>query len=168
MPVTARFPILALTCAALWPLPAAAQEVVDLGASARPDGWAVVETGMDFDALVEAVRGAAKTGGLAVVTQAGPTGAAARRGIEIPGNRVLGLFNNDFAVRILRLSTPAMIEAPVRVYVTEDADGTATLGYVRPSVVFAEYVADSADPAAFRAVLAELDAAFAAVARAVE
>ena len=63
---------------------------------------------------------------MGVVTQAGPTQAAASRGITIPGNRVIGVFNNDFAVNILALSTAAMIEAPIRFYVTEGADGTAT------------------------------------------
>ena len=35
-------------------------------------------------------------------------------GIEIPENRVVGVFNNDYAVRILDMSTAAMIEAPLR------------------------------------------------------
>lgn len=141
--------------------PLAAQEVADL--SSR-DGWAVATTTKDFATLVDATRGAAKAAGLAVVTQAGPTGAAARRGIEIPGNRVIGVFNNDFAVRTLRLSTAAMIEAPIRVYVTENADGTATVSYKLPSVVFAPYVPDAADPDALRAIGAELDAIFATIA----
>ena len=144
-------------------LPAAAQEVADM---APRDGWEVIATDLSFDALVEAVRAAAPEGGLAVVTMAGPTGAAARRGIAIPGNRVIGVFSNDHAVRLLRLSTPAMVEAPLRLYVTEDADGTATLSYVRPTERLAPYAADSADPAAFAALAVELDAALAAIAAA--
>ncbi|MBM2576578.1 DUF302 domain-containing protein [Jannaschia sp. Os4] len=140
--------------------PLAAQEVADM---APRDGWVVRDLRLGFDEAVDAVRDAARAAGLAVVTQAGPTGAAAARGIEIPGNRALGLYNNDFAVRLLRLSTPAMIEAPLRVYVTEDADGDATVSHVIPSVRLAPYREDSADPAAFDAVAAELDAAFAAV-----
>lgn len=144
----------------LFALPVAAQEVADLGPR---EGWEVVRTGKGFDALVADTRAAAGDGGLAVVTMAGPTDAAARRGIEIPGNRVLGLFNNDFAVRLLRQSTAAMIEAPIRVYVTENTDGTATLSYVRPSVRLAPY-ADGAPGVS--SIAAELDAAFAAVAEA--
>lgn len=137
--------------------PAAAQEVVDLAPRA---GWVVTTTAKPFDALVDHTRAAAKAGKMAVVTMAGPTDAAANRGITIPGNRVIGLFNNDFAVRTLRLSTAAMIEAPIRVYVTENSDGTATLSYKLPSAVLAPYMADAPDLAA---VAAELDAAFAAV-----
>ena len=139
-------------------LPAMAQEVADI---APRDGWSVISTDKTFDALVEATRGAAKAGKLAVVTMAGPTDAAAGRGIEIPGNRVIGLYNNDFAVRVLRLSTAAMIEAPIRMYVTENADGTASLSYKLPSQVYAPYMAEALG---LDAIAAELDAAFAAVA----
>ncbi|WP_179379966.1 DUF302 domain-containing protein [Jannaschia marina] len=140
-------------------VPAMAQEeVADL---APRDGWVVTPTDKDFETLVQDVRENAKAGKLAVVTMAGPTGAAANRGIDIPGNRVIGLFNNDFAVRTLRQSTAAMIEAPIRVYVTENADGTATLGYKLPSAVLAPYAADAPG---LGEIGAELDAAFAAVA----
>ncbi|MEM7487650.1 MAG: DUF302 domain-containing protein [Pseudomonadota bacterium] len=150
--------IRALLLALVLATPVAAQDVADM---APRDGWEVVPTDRAFDALVEAVRASAAAGGLAVVTQAGPTGAAAARGIEIPGNRVIGLYNNDFAVRVLRLSTPAMIEAPIRMYVTENGDGSATLSWKRPSAVFAPYMADAPG---LDAVAAELDAAFRAIA----
>ncbi|SFI34645.1 DUF302 domain-containing protein [Jannaschia pohangensis] len=149
-----RAAALALTLA----LPAMAQDVADM---APRDGWTVIPTAQTFDQLVEGTRGAAKAGGLAVVTMAGPTDAAAQRGIDIPGNRVIGLYNNDFAVRVLRQSTAAMIEAPIRVYVTENADGTATLSYKLPSAVLAPYMTEAPDLAA---IAAELDAAFATVA----
>lgn len=142
-------------------VPALAQEVADL--APRP-GWVVHSSTQDFDTLVERTREAIRAGGLAVVTQAGPTGAAANRGIEIPGNRVIGAFNNVFAVRILRASTAAMIEAPVRFYVTENADGTATLSYKLPSSVFAPYMAEGGADLASAA--AELDEIFAAIAAA--
>jgi len=135
-----------------------ADEVADITARS---GWATYPTDQSFDALVDAARAAARDVGLVVVTQAGPTGAAARRGIDIPGNRVIGVFNNDFAVRVLRLSTAAMIEAPVRVYVTENADGSATLSYKLPSTVFAPYISDAPELAV---VAAELDGLFAELA----
>ncbi len=138
--------------------PAVAETVKDM---APRDGWVVTPTDKTFRTLVDDTRAAAGTGGLAVVTMAGPTEAAAGRGIDIRGNRIIGLYNNDFAVRVLLLSTAAMIEAPVRVYVTENADGTATLSYKLPSTVFAPYIAEAPD---LGAVAAELDAAFAAVA----
>ena len=128
------------------------------------DGWGVYPTTKSFDALVDAVKSAAKANKMGVVTQAGPTGAAANRGITIPGNRVIGLFNNIYAVRILNLSVPAMIEAPIRVYVTENPDGTATLSYKTPSLVFAPYM-DGADPD-LGVAATELDEIFATIAQA--
>ena len=103
-------------------------------------GWVVRPTDKPFDRLVEDVIAAIKANGLVVVTQAGPTKAAAARGIEIPGNRVIGAFNNDYAVRVIGTSVAAMIEAPIRLYVTENADGTATLSYKTPSMIFSPYM----------------------------
>lgn len=139
----------------------AAAPVLASDLTERP-GWAVHPTAKPYAQLIEDVKAAAKSEKLGVVTQAGPTGAAASRGITIPGNRVIGLFNNDFAVKILALSTAAMIEAPVRVYVTENPDGTATLSYKLPSHVFAPYLDEGG--AALADLAAQLDERFAAVA----
>lgn len=126
------------------------------GPDMRPrDGWSVTPTQKSYDELVKAVAQATKSAGLIVVTQAGPTKAAANRGITIPGNRVIGVFNNDFAVRLLNLSTAAMIEAPIRLYVTENSDGTATLSYKTAAHVFAPYTDDAG--AEISVVVAELD-----------
>ncbi len=105
-----------------------------------PDGWVVQPTQKTYDDLIGALKKATRASGMGVVTEAGPTKMAASRGITIPGNRVIGVFNNDYAVKILALSTPAMIEAPIRFYVTENSDGTGTLSYKTPSHVFAPYI----------------------------
>ncbi|RMA40875.1 DUF302 domain-containing protein [Rhodophyticola porphyridii] len=128
------------------------------------EGWVVMETGKPFATLLEDLRTAVADQGFAVVTQAGPTGAARARGIEIPENRVVGVFNNIYAVRILNLSTAAMIEAPIRFYLTEDEDGTATLSYKTPGFVFAPYLDEGG--ADLAAAATELDAAFEAIANA--
>lgn len=125
------------------------------------EGWSVTPTTKGYDQLIADVKAAAKANKMGVVTQAGPTGAAKSRGITIPGNRVIGLFNNVYAVNILNLSTAAMIEAPVRVYVTENEDGTATLSYKTPSYVFAPYVEEAGSELAILAD--ELDVIFAAI-----
>ena len=104
------------------------------------EGWVVMPTDKPYQELIDAVKAAVKANRYGVVTEAGPTGMARSRGIEIPGNRVIGVFNNDVAVRVLALSTAAMIEAPIRMYVTEDEGGTATLSYKTPSLVFAPYM----------------------------
>lgn len=128
------------------------------------DGWIVMPSEKPFDVLLDDLKAAVKANQMAVVTQAGPTGAAARRGITIPNNRVVGVFNNVFAVRILSLSTAAMIEAPIRFYVTEDDAGNATLSYKTPSFVFSPYTAEAGDDLV--AAAAELDAIFLAIAEA--
>jgi uncharacterized protein (DUF302 family) len=132
------------------------------GSLAPREGWAVHDTGYPYAELLGRLREAVTAEGMIVVTEAGPTEAARSRGIEIPGNRVVGVFRNDFAVRALEASTAAMIEAPIRFYVTEEPDGTATLSYKLPSHVFAPYMAEGG--AGLAAVAAELDAIFAAIA----
>lgn len=126
------------------------------------EGWRVIRTDLPHAALVERLLAAVPQQGMGVVTQAGPTAAARARGIEIPGNRVVGVFNNRYAVRILALSTAAMIEAPIRFYVTENADGGATLSWKTPGFVFAPYMAEGG--AELAAAAAELDDVFEAIA----
>ncbi len=128
----------------------------------RP-GWWVSATDKPYAQLIDDVKAAAKANKFGVVTQAGPTGAAKNRGITIPGNRVIGIFNNVYAVRVLELSTAAMIEAPIRMYVTENANGTATLSYKLPSTVFAPYLNEAG--ANLAEIAEELDQAFETIAR---
>ncbi len=99
---------------------------------------------------------------IAVVTTASASDGAAAQGVEIPGNRVFGLFRNDYARRMLEASVASGIEAPIRLYVTEDADGAVTLSWRPPSLVWAPYMAEGGD--ALRELAAELDGVFEAVA----
>jgi len=55
-----------------------------------------------------------------------------------------------------------MIEAPIRLYVTEDDDGTATLSYKTPTHVFGPYIAEGGPK--LEALAEELDQVFAAIA----
>jgi uncharacterized protein (DUF302 family) len=80
--------------------------------------------------------------------------------VKIPGNAVLMVFRNDYAVRMLRSSVPAGIEAPLRLYVTENADGTASLSWRTPSAVFAPFKNPAIDEMA-----RELDPIFERIAR---
>ena len=132
------------------------------GSIAPRDGWAVHDTGQDYNTLLKSLKAAIKAEGMFIVTQAGPTGAAKKRGITIPGNRVIGVYNNDFAVRALATSTAAMIEALIRFYVTENEDGTASLSYKTPSTVFAPYLDEGGEE--LSAIGAELDGIFEAIA----
>ncbi len=131
---------------------------------AESDGWRVIDSAKPYGDMVEAVKAATKANKMGVVTEAGPTEAAAKLGVTLPGNRVIGVFAPQYAVRVLPLSTAAMIEAPIRFYVTEDADGSSTLAWKTPSYVFAPYSADGG--AALADVAKELDAKFEDIAKA--
>lgn len=133
------------------------------GAIAPREGWAVHDTDQTYAELLASTKAAIKAEGMFLVTEAGPTEAAANRGIEILGNRVLGVYRNDYAVRAIRLSVPAMIEAPIRLYVTENADGTATLSYKTPTHVFAPYMSEGGTK--LEALAEELDQVFASIAK---
>lgn len=123
-----------------------------------PEGMRSIATPHKFDALVERVERATEKHGLGVVAKASASRGASARSVKIPGNAVVMVFRNDIAVRLLAASVPAGIEAPLRLYVTENADGTATLSYRVPSVLFAPYRNAEVDR-----IARELDALLAAI-----
>ncbi|MEO0683334.1 MAG: DUF302 domain-containing protein, partial [Pseudomonadota bacterium] len=61
-------------------LPAAAESV------APREGWRVIDTDKTYAALLEDLRAAVKAEKMGLVTEAGPTEVAAKRGETIPGN----------------------------------------------------------------------------------
>ncbi len=103
-------------------------------------GTQVLDTGRPFKPYVAALRGAVKSNGFNMVGLACANCAIKSKfGETVPGNRVFLFFRPDFARRMLEASTAAGIEAPIRVYVTEAEDGTATVTYRLPSHVFGAY-----------------------------
>lgn len=127
---------------------------------AVPPGTRTVHSRLGFDALVARTEAAIGKQKMGLVAKASASQGAAGRGIKIPGNAVLMVFRNDYAVRMLAASVPAGIEAPLRLYVTENADGTAALTYRTPSTVFAPYKNEKID-----AMARELDPIFESIAR---
>ena len=117
-----------------------------------PIASTTVETELSFDQLQASLTDAVEANGMFVVSRACASCGAAKRGVTIPGNMVVGVYRNDFAVRMLEASVPAGIEAPIRFYLTENDDGTASLTYRLPSAVFAPY-----DSAELDAMAAKLD-----------
>lgn len=122
------------------------------------DGVVEVETGLGFDALYDNVVAAVSTHDMIVIARPSASRAAAQRGVDIPGNAVIEVYRNDFAVRMLEASVPAGIEAPLRLYLTENADGTTLLTYRQPTAVFAPYGSAELD-----AMAAELDEVIVAI-----
>ena len=143
----------------LWPVGTTPVLAADWPA---PAGWSVIDTNHGYAALVERLNAAVKANKMGLVTRASATLGAKSLGKTIPGNMVVGVYRPDYAVRMLEASVPAGIEAPIRFYITENADGTATLSYKKPSAVFAPYEDGGA---ALEALAAELDSVFAKIAK---
>ncbi|MDP6774965.1 MAG: DUF302 domain-containing protein [Rhodospirillales bacterium] len=121
-------------------------------------GTRVVDTGQPFAVYVKKLTNAIKANRMGIVGDACATCGAKSIGVTIPGNRVIMIFNPHFAVRMLKASVAAGVEAPLRLYVTERADGTARLSYRLPSHVFAPYATPDLD-----AMARELDGIFARI-----
>jgi uncharacterized protein (DUF302 family) len=111
-------------------------------------GTNVIATSHSFAQLRQRLEKAIDANGMYIVGQASASYGASRRKIKIPGNMIIDVFRNDFAVRMLKASVAAGIEAPLRFYLTEMPGGKATLTYRTPSAVFAAYKVSALDPVA--------------------
>ena len=131
---------------------------------AAQKGWVSIKSTHDYPTMIKRVNAAAKVNKIGIVSRASATvGAAKVLKKKIPGNMVVGLYHPRFAVRMLQASIAAGIEAPIRVYITENTDGTATLSYKKPSTVFAPYMNTGGEK--LKALATELDTLFDAVAK---
>ncbi|WP_066719119.1 DUF302 domain-containing protein [Methylobacterium sp. CCH7-A2] len=108
-----------------------------------------------FATLEARTQEAIKSAGMNVVARASASDGAKSRGVTIRGDVVLGIFRNDFAVRMLEANIDAGIEAPVRLHLVEEPDGTSSIRYHLPSTVFGRY-----DGEAIKALGRELDPIF--------
>ncbi len=137
--------------------------LISLGAAAHDatpfPGTHVIKTGHSYQTMMEKLPKAVAKNKMGVVAKASATLGAKKIGVTIPGNMVVMVFHPKFAVRMLDASVPAGIEAPLRFYITENADGTTTLTYREPSSVFAPYGSAELDKMA-----KELDVIFARIA----
>lgn len=123
--------------------------------TAAQDGRVTVKSTAPFGRVAEVLERAVTDEKMAVVCHANAQRGAAGRGVTIKGNQVLMVFRNDFAVRLLAADPAAGFEAPIRIYVYENADGSATVSYIPPSVIFAPY-----RHSGVQAVARELDGIF--------
>lgn len=154
-----RNPVRLLAALSVMAWLSAAPGAADAEDPAGPPGLQVLPTGYGFDELWARLEKAVAAHDMGIVARASASRGAAARGIEIPGNAVIMVYRNDFALRMLKANVRAGIEAPLRFYITEEASGTATLSYRTPSAVFAPY-----GGAALGEMAKELDAIFARIA----
>jgi uncharacterized protein (DUF302 family) len=141
------------------PAPVAKMQPSDL---VNQTGWKIYATKHTYADLVKRLEAAVAKNKMAVVNAASASDGAKAQGFTIPGNRVVGVYRNDFARRMLTVSLAAGIEAPIRFYITENAGGGSTLSYRSPSTVFAPYF--TRKTADLRVLAKELDAIFAQIA----
>ena len=133
MVLLSRRVIFGLGAVPLLPVSAGAQDC-----DARTD-TRILASPFDFDTLLNRVEKSVEDNGMTLVAQVSASRGAAGRGVKIPGNAIVMVFRNDFAVRMLEASVAAGIEAPLRLYLIENANGTATLSYRPPTTVFGPY-----------------------------
>jgi uncharacterized protein (DUF302 family) len=124
------------------------------------EGMSVEKTPFGYKELITRLNRAVKANKMGLVTRASATLGAKSAGIAIPGNMVVGIYAPRFAVRMLKASIPAGIHAPIRFYITENPDRTASLSYRKPSAIFAPY-----GNSALNSMARELDAIFARIVR---
>jgi uncharacterized protein (DUF302 family) len=123
-------------------------------------GTKVIKTTKTYGAMIKSLTAAIKANKMGLVSRASATVGAKSIGKTIPGNMVIMVYRPDFAIRMLKASVTAGIEAPIRYYITEDpASGKATLTYRTPSSVFNPYKNAALDKMAL-----ELDGIFAKIA----
>ena len=134
--------------------------IVQADNPAPHQGTVTIHTQHGYAALVDKVLAATKANKMGVVARASATAGAKKIGVTIPGNQVIMVYHPKFAVRMLEAYVPAGIEAPIRYYITENADGTADLTYRTPTSVFAPY-----GNAKINAMAAELDVIFTKIAK---
>lgn len=131
-------------------------------AADRP-GWIIHETLKPYAVMTKMLPRAVKAEGMLVVSRASASAGAKGRKIIIAGNMVVGVYRNDFAIRMLEASIDAGIEAPIRFYITEKRDGGARLAYKSPSAVFAPYMDEGGDD--LKKLAEELDVIFDRIAK---
>lgn len=104
-----------------------------------PAGYIVTRVQKPITKLETDLRAAVEKKAMAVVTRASASDGARSRGVSIRGDIVVGVFRNDFAVRMLAVNVDAGLEAPIRLHLVEEADGSSSIRYRTPTAVFAPY-----------------------------
>jgi uncharacterized protein (DUF302 family) len=119
------------------------------------DGRITFTSKAPFAKVAEALEKAIADQNMGLVCHANAQKGAAARGVNLAGNQVFMVFRNDFAVRIINAAPEAGFEAPIRIYLYENSDGTATLTYIKPSAILRPYTQPEVGK-----VAAELDPIF--------
>jgi uncharacterized protein (DUF302 family) len=122
------------------------------------EGRVKLTTRMSFAAFATTLKQAITQQKFGLVCHANAQAGTTSVSKTILGNQVLMVSRLDFAIRMLAADLEAGFEAPIRLYIYKNVDGSATLSYVKPSTVFKPY-----KHAALDQLAAELDALIEAI-----
>jgi uncharacterized protein (DUF302 family) len=119
------------------------------------NGTRAIVSDLSYWGVITRLEAAIKRQKLKIISRASVRGTERQKKLGIPGNMVIGAFDDEYTTRILRANVAAGIEAPIRFYITRHPDDkTTTLWYRRPSWVLAPYSDKTGE---LRAVGEELD-----------
>lgn len=92
-----------------------------------------------FGRVVEALASGVEESGMLLVADIDVQKNAAKRGLEIGGNRILEIFRPDYAIKVWEMEIEAGVDIPIRVHVHEDDEGRVTARYCPPSEVLSRH-----------------------------
>lgn len=96
-------------------------------------------TARPFQHVLESVRNEIAAAGMKVLHEIDPQKAVAGFGHTMGGLRLVFFFHPELVVRVVSLDWTAMVEAPLKLVVTELPDGTVSQRMADPEATFARY-----------------------------
>ena len=92
-----------------------------------------------FDAVLSSVVAGIERAGLKLLQEIDVQKALAGAGRTTGGFRLLFFFHPALVIRVIEADVSAMVEAPLKLVLVENADATVSLRIAEPAVAFARY-----------------------------
>jgi uncharacterized protein (DUF302 family) len=96
-------------------------------------------TPLPFEEVLTLLRQAIKAAGLWVLHEIDPQTVLHRGGYDIGPARQILFFHPDLMIRLLHANPAALLEAPLKLAVMQQPDGTVTIRWHDPAVAFGRY-----------------------------
>lgn len=94
---------------------------------------------LPFEDVLTRLRSAIETAGLWVLHEIDPQKVLERGGHVIDPARQILFFHPDLMVRLLQANQAALLEAPLKLAVLQQPDGSVTIRWFDPAAAFARY-----------------------------
>jgi uncharacterized protein (DUF302 family) len=92
-----------------------------------------------FDEVLTSLRNEIEGAGLRVLNEIDPQKAVQGFGRSMGGSRLIFFFHPKLVVRVLEMDWTAMVEAPLKLVVTELPEGTVSVRMANPITAFGRY-----------------------------